>query len=174
MSSFLDGGPVDEDARLDRDGAKRVMRRLVRMLRPYRRQIVLASIVLVLQTACLLAGPALVKYGVDNGLTANDSSALNQAAVFYLVVAIFGLVFGRSVIWLVSRTGERFLRELRERVFRHLIGLSMGFFETEKTGRLVSRMTSDIDALQELISQGLVMFVSQSQFSKRFELLYKI
>ena len=156
---FVDTGPVDEDSKLDRDGAKQVMRRLVRMLRPYYRQIFLATVVLVLQTACLLAGPALVKYGVDNGLTANDSHALNAAAVFYLVVAIFGLVFGRSVIWLVSRTGERFLRELRERVFRHLIGLSMGFFETEKTGRLVSRMTSDIDALQELISQGLVMFV---------------
>ena len=156
---FVDTGPVDEDSKLDRDAAKRVMRRLVRMLRPYRRQIFLATVVLVLQTACLLAGPALVKYGVDNGLTANDSSALNKAAVFYLVVAILGLGFGRSVIWLVSRTGERFLRELRERVFRHLIGLSMGFFETEKTGRLVSRMTSDIDALQELISQGLVMFV---------------
>src|SRR4051812_28386946 len=156
---FVDTGPVDEDSKLDRDAAKRVMRRLVRMLRPYYRQILVAMVVLILQTACLLAGPALVRYGVDNGLAASDSRALNTAAAFYLVVAILGLVFGRSVIWLVSRTGERFLRALRERVFRHLIGLSMGFFETEKTGRLVSRMTSDIDALQELISQGLVMFV---------------
>ena len=63
------------------------------------------------------------------------------------------------MIWLVSRTGERFLQALRERVFRHLMGLSMDFYEREKTGRLVSRMTSDIDALQELISQGLVMFI---------------
>ena len=50
-------------------------------------------------------------------------------------------------------------QDLRERVFRHLMGLSMDFYEREKTGRLVSRMTSDIDALQELISQGLVMFI---------------
>ncbi len=82
-----------------------------------------------------------------------------MAALCYLVVAVIGLATGRSVIWLVSRTGERFLQALRERVFRHLMGLSMDFYEREKTGRLVSRMTSDIDALQELISQGLVMFI---------------
>ena len=78
----------------------------------------------------------------------------NRAAVAYLVVAVLGLVFGRWVIWLVSRTGERFLRALREQVFRHIMSLSMDFFEREKTGRLVSRMTSDIDALQELIRTG--------------------
>ena len=60
---------------------------------------------------------------------------------------------------MVGRTGERFLRSLRSQVFRHITSLSLDFFDREKTGRLVSRMTSDIDALQELISTGLVMFV---------------
>jgi ATP-binding cassette, subfamily B, bacterial len=156
---WVEGGPVDEDSKLDREQAHQVMRRLWRMLRPYRGQIALASFVLILQTSCLLAGPALVRYGVDSGLTGGDAHALNMAALFYLVVAVIGLATGRSVIWLVSRTGERFLQALRERVFRHLMGLSMDFYEREKTGRLVSRMTSDIDALQELISQGLVMFI---------------
>jgi ATP-binding cassette subfamily B protein len=150
---------VDEESRLDRAEAKRVIRRLRPLLRPYRGQIVVATLVLVAQTACLLAGPALVRYGVDSGLEAGDGGVLDRAAVAYLVVAVLGLGFGRSAIWLVNRVGERFLRMLRERVFRHLVGLSMDFFEREKTGRLVSRMTSDIDALQELISQGLVMFV---------------
>lgn len=150
---------LEEDAQLDREAAGRVLRRLSRMLRPYRKQIVLATVVLVLQTACLLAGPALVAAGVDQGLVAKDGAALNRAALAYLIVAVLGLGLGRSVIWIVSRTGERFLRELRERVFTHLTGLSLDFFEREKTGRLVARMTSDIDALQELISTGLVMFV---------------
>ena len=156
---WVEGGPVDEDSKLDREQAHQVMRRLWRMLRPYRGQIALASFVLVLQTSCLLAGPALVRYGVDSGLEAGDAHALDMAALAFLVVAVLGLATGRSVIWLVSRTGERFLQALRERVFRHLMGLSMDFYEREKTGRLVSRMTSDIDALQELISQGLVMFI---------------
>ncbi|MGZ6966448.1 MAG: ABC transporter ATP-binding protein [Acidimicrobiia bacterium] len=156
---WVEGGPVDEDSKLDRAQAHQVMRRLWHLLRPYRGQIALASVVLVVQTSCLLAGPALVRYGVDSGLLANDGHALDLAAVSFLIVAVLGLATGRSVIWLVSRTGERFLKELRERVFRHLMGLSMDFYEREKTGRLVSRMTSDIDALQELISQGLVMFI---------------
>jgi ATP-binding cassette subfamily B protein len=156
---WVDGGPVDEDSKLDRAQAHQVMRRLWQMLRPYRKEIGLACIVLFIQTACLLAGPALVRYGVDSGLTGNDAHALDMAALAFLIVAVIGFTTGRSVIWLVSRTGERFLQALRERVFRHLMGLSMDFYEREKTGRLVSRMTSDIDALQELISQGLVMFI---------------
>jgi ATP-binding cassette subfamily B protein len=156
---WVDGGPVDEDSKLDRAQAHQVMRRLWQMLRPYRKEIGLACIVLFIQTSCLLAGPALVRYGVDSGLTGNDAHALDMAALAFLIVAVIGFTTGRSVIWLVSRTGERFLQALRERVFRHLMDLSMDFYEREKTGRLVSRMTSDIDALQELISQGLVMFI---------------
>ena len=156
---MVDSNPLDDEAKLDRVAAGQVLRRLGRMLRPYRSQIVVATVVLVAQTVCLLAGPALVRMGVDQGLVGKDPAALNRAAIAYLVVAILGLIFGRSVIWLVSRTGERFLRSLRERVFRHLMALSLDFFDREKTGRLVARMTSDIDALQELISTGLVMFV---------------
>lgn len=155
---WVEGGPVDEDSKLDRAQAHQVMRRLWQLLHPYRKQIALATLVLVVQTSCLLAGPALVGLGVD-AITDNDAQALDAAALVFLFVAVLGLATGRSVIWLVSRTGERFLKDLRERVFRHLMGLPMDFYEREKTGRLVSRMTSDIDALQELISQGLVMFI---------------
>lgn len=150
---------VEDDARLDREAAQRVLRRLWRLLTPYRKAIYVATGLLVAQTACLLAGPILVRAGVDHGLLAHDAGALNRAAVMYLVVAVLGLVLGRMVIWTVNRTGERFLRSLRVRVFDHLTSLSLDFFEREKTGRLVARMTSDVDALQELISQGLVMFV---------------
>ena len=156
---MVNSNPLDDETKLDRAAAGQVLRRLGRMLRPYRAQIVVATVVLVAQTACLLAGPALVRMGVDQGLVGKDPEALNRAAIAFLVVAVLGLIFGRSVIWLVSRTGERFLRSLRERVFRHLMALSLDFFDREKTGRLVARMTSDIDALQELISTGLVMFV---------------
>jgi ATP-binding cassette subfamily B protein len=156
---WVEAGPVDEESKLDRAQAHQVVRRLWALLRPYKKRIAIATVVLVAQTACLLAGPALVRYGVDSGLTGKDPHALDTAAATYLVVAILGLFTGRWVIWLVSRTGEQFLQELRERVFRHLMGLSMDFYEREKTGRLVSRMTADIDALQELISQGLVLFI---------------
>ena len=156
---WVESGPIDEESRLDRAAARRVLRRLAAMLRPQRPAVLLAVLLLVVQTAALLAGPLIVRYGVDSGLVAKDARAVNVAAVAYLAVALLGAAVGRAVIWTVSRTGEQFLRGLRARVFRHLIGLDLGFFEREKTGRLVARMTSDIDALQELVSQGLVMFV---------------
>jgi ATP-binding cassette, subfamily B, bacterial len=155
-------GIVAIDEKLTRDDAEQVLRRLRSMLRPYRRAIALATVLLVAQTACLLAGPALVRYGVDHGLSAHDAGALNLAAGLFLMAAVTGLFLGRAVILKVTRIGETFLRDLRERVFRHLLSLGMDFFEREKTGRLVARMTSDIDALQELVEQGLIMFVQNA------------
>jgi ATP-binding cassette, subfamily B, bacterial len=144
---------------LTRHDATQVLRRLVPYLRPYRGRIILSILLLIGQTSCLLAGPALVRHGIDAGLRKNDAGALNLSALLYLFAAIAGLFFGRAVIRMVAKVGEAFLRDLRSRVFRHLMSLGMDFFEREKTGKLVARMTSDMDALQELVQMGLVMFV---------------
>ena len=80
---------------------------------------------------------------------------MNQSAILYVVVSLAALVFGRFAILVTARIGETFLRDLRVRVFRHLLHLGLDFFEREQTGRLVSRMTSDIDALQELVQVGI-------------------
>jgi ATP-binding cassette subfamily B protein len=152
--------PVDES--LTRDETKGMLRRLGRMVRPWRRQIVLASLLLIGQTACLLAGQALVRFGIDSGLEGEDVGALNMAAIAYLVLAFVALFVGRQSIRAVATIGEHFLRELRVRVFRHLTSLGLDFFERERTGRLVARLTSDVDALQELVQLGLAMFVQNA------------
>lgn len=144
---------------LDRDEAMQVLRRLRGMLRPYRRAMTLAVAVLAVQTACLLAGPLLVRRGIDKGIKAGDTGVLNQTALVYVGVALLALVLGRVSIMVVARVGESFLRDLRVRVFRHLTTLGLDFFEREKTGRLVSRMTSDVDAMQELVQMGLTSLV---------------
>jgi len=144
---------------LSRDEAKGVLKRLFAMLRPQRAAIVVATLVLMAQAAALSAGPLLVKYGIDHGIRNKDAGALNLAVVVYLGLAVAGLVLGRLAILYVARIGESFLRTIRNRLFSHLMGLSLDYFETEKTGKIVARMTSDIDAIQELISQGLVLFV---------------
>jgi ATP-binding cassette, subfamily B, bacterial len=156
------GGPFGQHAieqTLSRRDASQVLRRLTQVLKPYRARIAVAVLLLIGQTSCLLAGPALVRFGIDNGLRDSNAGALNMAALLYLFAAIAGLFFGRAVIKVVARVGEAFLRDLRSSVFRHLMSLGMDFFEREKTGKLVARMTSDMDALQELVQMGLVMFV---------------
>lgn len=151
-------GSEPEEA-LDREQAEQVLRRLWWMLRPYRRSIVMAVAVLTVQTGCLLAGPLLVRRGIDKGIDANDTAVLNQSVFLYIGVALLALVLGRISILVVARVGEAFLRDLRVRVFRHLTRLGLDFFEKEKTGRLVARMTSDVDAMQELVQMGLTAFV---------------
>lgn len=155
----IGGARTVAEETLDRAQAEQVLRRLRGMLRPHRRAIVLAVVVLAVQTACILAGPLLVRRGIDTGIKAGDTGALNQSALMYLGVALLALVLGRISIMLVARVGESFLRGLRVRVFDHLTTLGLDFFEREKTGRLVARMTSDVDAMQELVQMGLTALV---------------
>jgi ATP-binding cassette subfamily B protein len=151
-----------DDDKLQKGDAQRVARRVARLLRPWRWKIALAVSCVLVQVGCLLAGPALVRHGIDSGLLANDVGALNLSAAFYVVVAVVALVFGRFAILLTANVGETFLRDLRVKVFRHLLDLGLDFFEREQTGRLVARMTSDIDALQELVQAGLTSMVQNA------------
>jgi ATP-binding cassette subfamily B protein len=156
---WMQGG-VEEGDRLDADTARHLLRRAGQMLRPYRRQCVIALGMVTVWTATTLAGPFLVRYGIDHGIKADDPGALNAAVAGYVAVAITSYVAYRFQVQLISRIGESFLRDLRLRVFDHLQRLSMPFYDREKAGVIVSRMTSDVDSLQELVQMGLLMFVS--------------
>ena len=114
---------------LNRHDASKLLRRLSVMLRPFYAKIVVASVLLVCQVGALLAGPSLVRYGIDSGLRKHNGDAIDRAAIAYFVLAILGLVLGRAVTLLISRIGESFLRSLRASLFRHLMSLSMGFLD---------------------------------------------
>lgn len=134
-----------------------VVRRTYRML--HRPMVALATLFVVLQAAGMLAGPAVVRYGIDHGVVPRNVAALNRAAIAFMIAVAFVYVFGRLTILAIARSGEGFLRDLRERVFDRQMRLSHEFFDRNRTGTLVSRMTADVDALQELVTQGLSMFV---------------
>ena len=153
---WAEAGVAEEDL-LDREQARWVMRRAASMLRPYRRQVILAAVLMTVSTAALLAGPFYVRYGIDHGISAGDTGALNLAVAAYVVTAGLNYFVYRWVLVVVSKVGEGFLRDLRIRVFDHLQRLSMPFYDREKAGVLVSRMTSDVDSLAELVQMGLVM-----------------
>ncbi len=156
------GAGVSDDDKLDRVEARRVVRRTFRLLRPQRRRVVGALSMVVLWTCTVLAGPYLVRFGIDHGINDRDAGALNAAVAGYVVVAVLAYITNRRQITLISRVGENFLRSLRIRVFDHLQRLSMPFYDRSKAGVLVSRMTSDVDSLSELIQLGLAMFVSNA------------
>ena len=152
-------GGVDADDQLDRGAAVNVIRRTYGFLRPYRRRLVLAGFFAVLYTASTLAGPLLVRTGIDDGIKDANRDVLNRTVIAYVIIAALGYVVYRRQVLAIARIGEDFLKALRIRVFDHLQRLSMPFYDREKAGVVVSRMTSDIDALSELVQMGLLMFV---------------
>lgn len=151
---------LDEDDRLDRQAAGRVLRRAAAFLRPYRRQVWGAVGMVVVSTGAVIAGPFLLRYGIDHGIIPGSSRNLNLAVAAYVVIALVAYVATRTQVVLVGRAGEGFLRDLRTRVFDHLLRLSMPFYDREKAGVVVSRMTSDVDSLQELVQLGLLQLAA--------------
>jgi ATP-binding cassette subfamily B protein len=154
--------PDATDVDLSSTERRHIIRRTWQLLRPHRRGLVAIAVLVVLQAGGMVAGPALVRYGIDAGVRPRDLDALNRAGLLFVLAAVVAYGSGRLAIRAVARVGEAFLRELRERVFSHQLALSMEFFDRNRTGTLVARMTADIEALQELVGQGLTMFVVNS------------
>ncbi|MFN0090220.1 MAG: ABC transporter ATP-binding protein [Acidimicrobiales bacterium] len=153
-------GGVSEEDRLDRRGAEQVVRRTARMLIPYRRQVAAAVLCVTASVAATLAGPLLVRYAIDHGIAKGDSGPLWWAVAAYFGVAAAAYGLSRRQIVLVNEVGEGFLRDLRVRLFDHLQRLSLSFYDREKAGVIVARMTSDVDSMQELVQIGLLLLVT--------------
>jgi ATP-binding cassette subfamily B protein len=151
---------VDEQDRLDRDAATRVLRRAARLARPFRRLALATLGFVALSTSTTVLGPLLLRYGIDAGITGRDAGALNLAIGIYVLLAIVAYLGGRQQYVYVNRAGEGFLRSLRLRLFAHIQRQSLSFFDRNQAGVLVSRMTADIESMSELVQWGLLQFVS--------------
>jgi ATP-binding cassette, subfamily B, bacterial len=151
---------VAEEDKLDRELAGKVLRRSWDTAKPYHRTIGIAFALVTVWTATSLAGPVIVSFAIDHGISTGDAGVLNVAVAAYISVAIVSYVVARVQFIFINRAGEGFLRDLRVRVFDHLQRQSLAFFDREKTGVLVSRMTADVESMGELIQFGLLQFVS--------------
>jgi ATP-binding cassette subfamily B protein len=133
-----------------------VWRHTRELVRPVRRYYLGAALAVVVSTLITLAGPALVRYGVDAGIKKHDRAPLNRAAIAFLALAALKPIVVRAQILLAATAGERFLGALRTAAFDKLQALPLGFFERERAGVLVSRLTSDVQALTEFVREALV------------------
>jgi ATP-binding cassette subfamily B protein len=154
------GAGVDPADRLDAAAAGRVLLRAGRLARDQRRTAVAAVGFVALGTAAAVTGPLLVRHGIDAGISAGDRTQLWLAVAGYVVVAGLAYIGSRRQYLLVNRAGEGFLRTLRVRLFEHIQRQSLGFFDRNKAGVLISRMTADIESMSELVQWGLLQFVS--------------
>ena len=154
------GAGVAPEDQLDRSQTRRVLRRVLRMAYPFRKTAYVALGCVVVTTAATLAAPILVRHGIDAGIRANDVFELNLSVGLYLAITALAYGFGRLQYVFLNRTGEAFLRELRLKVFAAMQRQSMAFYDRNKAGVLVARMTADIETMGELIQWGLLQFLA--------------
>jgi ATP-binding cassette subfamily B protein len=155
------GAPPElERGSRDRGSGRRARAWLWPLVRPHRRLVVLASLAVLVQTGAGLAMPFLVAVAIDRGVVPKDLEVINRVALAYLALAGVQFLAGRLETLTVARVGQRVLFTVRTKLFRHLQTLSLDFYERERTGRLVARMTGDIDAMSDLVTDGLVTLVT--------------
>jgi len=142
-----------------RASTRHVWRSTRALTREVQRLYLWAAVAVIVSTLITLAGPALVRYGVDHGIAKDDLHPLNVAAVVLLCLAVVKPFVVRAQTLLAATAGERFLASLRTAAFEKLQVLPLGFFEQERTGVLVSRLTSDVQALTEFLREALVEVV---------------
>jgi ABC-type multidrug transport system fused ATPase/permease subunit len=146
----------DEKATLRLRAASRAL--LASLLRPHRRLLAVMIVLLLVQNAAAMSGPYLVKLGIDRGITPlmhGDSSVLVGVAIAFAVAAVAEYVGKRGFLTLSGRIGQAVLLDLRRRVYEHFQRLSIGFHERYTSGRMVARLTSDMDSISELVDGGI-------------------
>jgi ABC-type multidrug transport system fused ATPase/permease subunit len=142
------------------DQRGRKLRWMAGLLRPYRGRVALTVVAILVATGAGLAPPYLAGQAIDAGIVTGDTSALTTIVIAFLGVAAVFAVATYAQTYLVGWVGTRALQDLREHVFAHLQSMSIGFFTRRSPGVLISRMTNDIEALNQLLTSGVTTLFS--------------
>ena len=140
----------EEEEVLGRAYDSRLMRRLLGYLRPYRGQVAVAALFVLLDSLVQLAGPYLTKEAIDNGIRHRDLAHLDLVALLYLAMLAVGLGVGYLNNHIIQRVGQHVMLDLRVALFRQLQRLPVSYYDRTPIGRLMTRVTNDVDALNEL------------------------
>ncbi len=145
-------GGEEKSPRKVRDSV--LIRRLISYLAPYKRQVTVAIITTLIAAAANFVGPLLLRVMIDTYISAGDVRGLTMMALLYVVVNIMGWLSSREQVYKVSWVGMKMVYRLREGGFSHLQALSLRFFAEGETGRIMSRVTNDVESIQELFGMA--------------------
>jgi ATP-binding cassette, subfamily B, bacterial MsbA len=137
------------------------LRRLLSLARPYRGRLVLAAVLAVASSLIWLAVPLGIKSLLDAVFQQGDAALLNRIALGLLGLFVLQSALGFGGFYLLEWTGERVLTDFRQRLYRHLLGLDLGFFAHNRTGDLTSRLGSDVQSVRAAVTTALVEVVTQ-------------
>ena len=134
----------------------RLMRRLLTYLWPYRRTVAVALVAIIGHSALQLAQPYLTKLAIDSYIATGDLAGLNQIALVFLFVLLGAFVLEYIRTYTLQMTGQKIMYDLRMQVYGHLQKLDVRFYDRNPVGRLMTRVTTDVDVLNELFASGVV------------------
>jgi len=132
------------------------MRRLLQYLRPYWRQVLLAFVTIIVSTVSSLIQPYLIKVAIDRYISRRQLAGLDGLAVLYLSVLVASFAAEYFQTWTLQLTGQRIMYDLRMAIYRHLQRLDLRYYDRNPVGRLMTRVTSDVDVLNDLFTSGVV------------------
>jgi ATP-binding cassette, subfamily B, multidrug efflux pump len=145
-----------DDDPIDRSYDRTLLKRLLVYLRPHRGAVALAFALIVAMAALDLVPPYLYKVAIDRYIGRGDSSGLPALAALYLLTLALAFAVRFAQVYILQLTGQRVMLEMRRRIFGHLQRLHIGYFDKNPVGRLMTRVTSDVDAVNELFTSGVV------------------
>lgn len=148
----------------------RLMRRLLKYLRPYKLQVTIAITSIVIKSFCDVLGPYLTKVAIDRYLSPNKGATsglwswlspkpligISQIASIYVGLLALTFILEFLQTYFMQWTGQKVMYDLRSQIFRHLQRMHIGFYDKNPVGRLVTRVTTDVDALNEMFTSGVV------------------
>src|SRR5471030_2818985 len=132
------------------------MRRLLHYLRPYWPQVALALAAIVVGSAASLVQPYLIKIAIDRHIGTGQLAGLNRLAELYLAVLVMAFAAEYVQTWTMQLTGQRIMFDLRMAIYGHLQRLDLRYYDRNPVGRLMTRVTSDVDVLNDLFTAGVV------------------
>jgi ATP-binding cassette subfamily B protein len=147
---------VSEEDSIGKVYDSRLMRRLLRYLKPYKWSVLLALILLLISSGFYLVGPHLIKIAIDKYIMTKNVSGLSFIASIYLLMLVFGFSLKFLHIYIMQMIGQKVMYDIRMEIFTNVQKLSVSFFDKNPVGRIITRITTDVDALNELFASGVV------------------
>src|SRR5438093_4373724 len=147
---------MQEEEVLGKADDSRLMRRLVTYLRPYKSYVALALALILLESSLEVAFPWLTKIAIDRYIAAANIAGLTTIAVIYVLLLLIRFVCASAETYVLQNTGQKIMYDMRMQVFRHLHTLAPSFYDKNPVGRLITRVITDVDVLNELFSAGIV------------------
>src|SRR5438876_6338673 len=147
---------MQEEEVLGKAYDSRLMRRLITYLRPYKRYVGLALVLILFESSLEVTFPWLTKIAIDRYIRTANMAGLAAIAVVYIILLLVRFVCASAETYVLQNTGQKIMYDMRTQVFRHLHTLAPSFYDHNPVGRLITRVITDVDVLNELFSAGIV------------------